>query len=368
MMEITRSIIDLVYARQKLSANIAAVKSSINSPIENKYVERKLISEISRYAKKIGLEADIAESIVSELIEDSKQVQRERLFGESVRKYLHSKRIKSVGVIGAGRMGGWFANYFMKMGTDVSIFDEDRVRAREKSRELGCAFAGNLEQLVASGLVIVAVPIGITPTLISDFAHRASANKTERLRRKIKVIEISSVKNEMGRAGLFDSGRARSGIELYSIHPLFGSDTPLFSAKTMIQIYPAGDNFIEKLFPHFRFLELDWKTHDMLMGILLSLPHAIALVFADIVSKAHGKVRHLDQVNSSSFDRLTDLSLRVLGENPDIYFEIQNLNPHSKEAFGQLHSSLEQFEASLNDASKFRNYFEAPKRLSNRPR
>jgi prephenate dehydrogenase/chorismate mutase len=360
MRNITKAIINLVHARQELSSGIADVKRSLGEQIYNEQVESKLVSDIGEYAQRIGLDEKIARAVVQDLIEYSKLAQREKISRVNVRSYLRANKVKTIGIVGAGRMGTWFANYFKIIGAKVMLYDENRLRAKSRAREIQCESVNGLEDLASSDMVIIAVPISKIPESVRDLT-KTLRNKIDRRKHTTRIFEISSVKSRMAGEGFFQrrSARERSQarIELYSIHPLFGPDAPMFAEKTMIQVYPSHANFVRGLFPHFQVMELNWKSHDKLMSVLLSLPHAVALAFADSVS-AYKIPNH---VSTPSFDRLLDLSNRVLKENPDVYFEIQKLNPYSKHSLLEMSRSLERLQKSVDKKSEFRRFFVRPK-------
>ena len=265
-----------------------------------------------------------------------------------VKSHLGSNRIRTISIVGAGRMGTGFARYFREIGKRVILFDGDRKRALTKSREIDCEFAKTFNDAANSDLIVVAVPITSAPKEIRRLIQsRDSA-------RKQRIIEISSVKSKISEAHLLDNSKLPKNVELYSIHPLFGPNANSYSVNTMIQV-GKSNKFVTDLFPHFRWFTMDWKEHDLLMSSILTLPHSHALVFADTVAR---RLKNFPKdISSPSFDHMLELTRRVLNENPDVYFEIQSENPFADIALRETISSLVKLRRSLKARRDFRSFF-----------
>lgn len=345
--DLTRTILALARARQKISLKIADVKQALGSDIENHAVEDKLSATMLAYARRVGLDQDMAKSMISMLIEHSKIVQRRRINMKLTRSYLFSNGVRTVSVIGVGRMGTWFARYFRDIGKRVILYDGNKKRALERSKETNYELAKSFEEASTSDLMIVAVPITSTTTVIRKLIRSINS------RRRVRIVEISSIKSSMSKANLLDDSKLPQNVELYSIHPLFGPNANSYSVNTLIQVGKSTD-FVRGLFPHFRLLTMDWKEHDELMSMILTLPHSHALAFADTLKKL-GRIPK--GIGSPSFESMLELSRKVLSENPDIYYEIQAENPFSSKAINMTISSLTELRRSLKARKAFRSFF-----------
>ena len=104
--DVTKSIIDLISARQKLSIEVARDKRKSAAPIENLKVESSLATKMEDYAEQLGVDPVLATRILSLILDSSKTVQRRAYYEESIRSFLKEKGIRKIAVIGAGRMGG----------------------------------------------------------------------------------------------------------------------------------------------------------------------------------------------------------------------------------------------------------------------
>ena len=352
--EITESIIDLVNARQNLSVEVARIKRLSNAPIENLQVELSLQSKVHDYAEEVGVDPLLASKMLSLILDSSKAVQRRSYYEESIRSFLREKRIDHIAVIGAGRMGGWFASYFTGLLHPPIIYDRDTKKAKSLARLVQGKPARNLDQVAREAdLVVVAIPISRTPAFV-----RQLMQKLPRRRGHLLILELTSVKDPLVRAGLIGKDAKKpDNIALYSIHPMFGPDAMHFAENKMLEISEnmEGDRLLQGLFPHFKILTLNAQEHDKMMSYVLSLPHLVSLLFADVITNAESQIK---DYSGPSFDRMLDLARKVLSESPSVYFDIQSSNPENSKMLKQLRKSLDYFDSMSRDKEAFRNFFE----------
>ena len=358
MQEVTRSILDLVSARQNLAQLIAQVKESSGAEVENHSVEERLSSEMIAYARSIGLDEHLANMIVLELIKYSKIAQRKKIYLNSIRTHLRTDKIKTVTIFGAGRMGGWFASYFIEAGAKVLLFDSHRRLSRSKARELGCEYAGSFEEAARADLVLIAVPIKATPREVRRLVRFSKENPN----RKVRILEISSIKSEMENAGLIQENKLPKNVALHSIHPLFGPTADPFSVNSLIQI-GIKSPFVHGIFPQYQIFHMSVRNHDQLMSTMLTIPHAHALSFANLVVKRKKTIP--ENIGSPSFDHLLELSNKTLKENRDVYYEIQATNPYADRAITDTMGSIRKIRSLLRDKKAFRKFFDETGRALN---
>lgn len=350
MQEITRSVLDLASARQNLAELIAQVKGSSGAEVENHLVEEKLRAEMAAYARKIGLDENLANKLVSELLEYSKITQRKKIHLDYIREHLRSNGVKTVSIFGAGRMGEWFARYFVEVGAKVLLYDANASLSRSKARKIGCGYAGSFVEAAVSDLQIIAVPIRVASHEIRRLVKFWKVNPEH----AGKIIEISSIKNEIEKAGLTKQGNLQTSVELFSIHPLFGSNANPFSANSLVHIGNKSE-FVKGIFPHYKIFCMNARNHDRLMSTLLTMPHVHALSFASSVAKRKKSIP--EQITSPSFDHLLELSKKTLKESADVYYEIQATNPYAGKAMADASSSVRKIKGLLRDKSAFRKFF-----------
>jgi prephenate dehydrogenase len=89
-------------------------------------------------------------------------------------------------------------------------------------------------------------------------------------------------------------------------------------------------------------VRLPLVDHDRIMADLLSLAHATAIAFALSLPEAEHPVR------STTFKALETLSANVVRESPEVYYEIQAMNPHSAASLERLRSALDRIVGAVN--------------------
>jgi prephenate dehydrogenase/chorismate mutase len=358
--EVTLAIVEAVKKRQELSNIVARIKEDSGVPIENLNVEKKLKARIAAHARKIGLESKLALKIADILIESSKVEQRKVMFSKRIRAFLTKNKINSVSIVGAGRMGGWFAHYFKNLKLDVLLYDQKSILAKNMARELDCDCITNYRSALNSDIILVAVPISRTRTEIRNIQRL-----TEKRRSRVRAIfEISSVKGTISERA-FESN---ANLSVVSIHPLFGPSADEFSQNTIAFVKRklstskgsrVALQLVQGIFPQYNIVQVDAIEHDREMALKLSLPHALALVFAKVLSR-HGTIWRDTRMGTTSFDALKDISGKVLSENPDVYFEIQTSNKYTLAVLNDLESAIREFKeiVELKDRSGFKRLFD----------
>lgn len=232
---------------------------------------------------------------------------------------------------GAGRMGSWFARYFLNRGYDVAIFDVRVDRAEHIARSIGArAYGSSIEAAREADILLIATPIDVTPKVVCEVAQW--------MRRNSILIEISSLKSKVMPV-LRDV--SKMGIRTLSVHPLFGSGAQGMAGEK-IALIPVSDSASEeglarRVFPEANIITVDLNTHDRVMALTLSLTHFMNIIFASIVGEED--VRLLKQLGGTTFSLQLIVSEAVMSEDPSLYASIQMTNEHTIEYIDKFLSS-----------------------------
>jgi len=222
---------------------------------------------------------------------------------------------------GAGRMGSWFAKYFLERGYEVVISDinVDRAEVVAKSLNLGLA-KNNIEAARIADLILVSTPINVTPNVLSEIMPELGGSKI--------VAEISSLKSNV-----LPTLReiANRGVKSLSIHPLFGSGARGMAGER-IALIPVSDQLVEedlarRIFPEAKIVVVDFKVHDEIMALTLALTHFINIVFASVVGEED--ISLLRRLGGTTFTLQLALSEAVMAEEPSLYASIQIDNEYT---------------------------------------
>ncbi|MEM1586117.1 MAG: prephenate dehydrogenase/arogenate dehydrogenase family protein [Candidatus Bathyarchaeia archaeon] len=222
---------------------------------------------------------------------------------------------------GAGRMGVWFARYFLEHGHEVIISDVRVDRAREVAKLMNVKLAeSNVEAARKASLILVSTPIDVTPEVLTEILPEIDKDAI--------VVEISSLKSRvlptLKRA-------AERGIRALSLHPLFGFGAQKLSSEK-IALVPVVDpiaekDLAEKIFPEAAIIPVNWNLHERAMALILALTHFVNIVFASIIGEED--IDMLKRLGGTTFTLQFILSEAVMSEEPSLYASIQMDNKYA---------------------------------------
>lgn len=321
---IDADILRKVAERQRIARRIEEVKARDGLPIRDFAREREVLERGRAVAADVGVDAELAREILAGLIRSSLTVQeRHRVAAAS------SGEGRTALVIGgAGRMGAWFVRFLAAQGYRVGVADPaEPPPGLRHWRDWREAPEGH-------DLLVVAAPLRVSSEILTELAERGTGSI---------VLEIGSVKAPLAEPL---TRLAARGVDVASIHPLFGPDNELLSGRHVALIdlgRPRATAAARELFASTMATVVDMglEEHDRLMAWVLGLSHALNLVFAEALRDAGVPISVLDRLASTTFDAQLSTARRVLAENPHLYFEIQHLNPHGGDALTTLTEAAE---------------------------
>jgi chorismate mutase/prephenate dehydrogenase len=128
---------------------------------------------------------------------------------------------------------------------------------------------------------------------------------------------------------------------------MFGPDTRLLSGRRIIFVdigAPDATEEAHKLFASTMVERVDMslEEHDRLIGYVLGLSHALNLAFFTALAGSGERVSELKQFSSTTFDAQLGVAMRVAGENPHLYYEIQALNEYGEAPLEALVNAAQQ--------------------------
>jgi len=321
--EIDRQLLRLAAERHKLAGDIGALKRAAGQPTRDYEREREVIELARAEADNLGLSTDLAESLMRRLIRSSLVHQEQARVSATD----HGLGRRALVIGGAGMMGRWFVDFLATQGFDVEVADP----AGPVPGHAHVADWRNCD--LTHDLIIIATPLGITAALLYELA-------------KIKptglIMDIASLKTPI-RDGL--KAVVNAGCRVVSLHPMFGPDTELLSGRHVIFIdlgAPAAVTEARALFEPtmVETAEMDLDEHDRLIAFVLGLSHALNIAFFNALVESGESVPRLAEISSTTFDAQLDVSSRVSRESPEVYYEIQALNEHGRDALDALEVSL----------------------------
>ena len=318
-----RRLLELIDERQRTSREIARVKRATGYPTRDYLRERQVILGARARAEALGVSPEIAEALMRLLIRSSLTTQEHA----SVLAHGAGSGQRALVIGGAGKIGGWFAQFLGSQGFAVEIADPRRP-----------ADLPGLDDWAASDLshdfIVVATPLAATNAILTALAARRPSGV---------VFDVASIKTPL-RSGL--QALCAAGVRTGSVHPMFGPDTELLSGRHVIFIdLKAGDSLerVRALFAPTMVEQvvMGLEEHDRLIAYVLGLSHALNIAFFTALAASGEDAPRLVQMSSTTFDAQFDIASKVAEESPELYFEIQRANDFGAESLNALARAVE---------------------------
>jgi chorismate mutase-like protein len=330
--EIDRALLELLRRRMDLAAEVGRIKAEAAMPVVVRDVEDRVLTRARQHAEACGVSEEVMESVFQAILRGS--VERQYRVGISLRRQ-RGERMLILG--GAGGMGAWFRGFFALAGHEVDIVDPALAGVPEapgRFRRLQ-----DIDDLDAYAALLVSVPLNRTPEVLAELVER---------RPRGAVIEVASIKSHLEAV----LGRARElGVRVHALHPMFGPGKSVYETLTFV-LAAQGDLVAERQqmesfirHPYTRLVVVPFPQHDRLMGWLLGLAHLSNLLFGAALTRSGIDPADLHACASATFSRHVTNALLVLNANPDLYLDIQYLNPHRHDVYTATREALDHFEA-----------------------
>lgn len=301
-------LIELIAERQRLVGEIGKSKQSTGRATRDFEREKDVLEMARRKAVALSVDPNLAEEVMRALIRSSLTSQeRDRVVAEGKG---NGRQVLVIG--GAGKMGGWFVDFFASQGFVTTIADPSVGNGPNR-------FSDWMEAGVDYDVIVVAAPLAVSGQILSDLADRNPPGL---------IFDIGSLKTPL-REGLEKLRDA--GCNVASLHPMFGPETELLSGRHLVFV-DAGSReataAARELFSATMVEELgmDLDDHDRLIAYVLGLSHALNIAFFTALADSGEAAPKLAKLSSTTFDAQLLVSALVAQDNPYLYFEIQNLN------------------------------------------
>jgi len=193
--------------------------------------------------------------------------------------------------------------------------------------------------------IVVATTLRVSREILDELARRKP---------KGVVFDVGSLKTPL-RASL--ERLVEVGVQVTSIHPMFGPETDLLSGRHVILVdlgfQEANDN-VRDLFGSTlaEIVEMSLEDHDRLIAYVLGLSHALNIAFVTALAESGEAVPHLARLSSTTFDRQLEVAAAVAHDNPRLYFEIQHLNAYGNESLRSLREAAAKVEKVVQEGDE----------------
>jgi prephenate dehydrogenase len=246
-----------------------------------------------------------------------------------------------VAIIGGTRgLGNWIANFLKERGCDVIITGRNSLMGMEISEKIGVSYtSNNIEAASGADIVILAVPIDVTPKIIMEVAPH--------LKEGSLLMDVTSVKEEPSRAM---EEVIPDGVEFIPTHPMFGPRIKSLEGQVVVltpldkgKWYEKVNKFLES--ENARVIETTPQIHDQMMSIVQGLTHFAYISIAVTLERFQVDVKMSRKFASPVYSLMLDMIARIVSQNPYMYYSIQTQNHYVAEVHKQFSSTIDE----LND-------------------
>jgi chorismate mutase / prephenate dehydrogenase len=320
------SLISAMAQRQTIVAEIGRTKEAAGKQLRDFKREAEVLAHVRSNALAAQLDPALAESVMKLLIGASlTQQEQKRIQNAGVGA---ARRALIIG--GNGKMGRWFAGFLDALGFSVEINDPSGTPEGFAASDHWQASAQVVD------LIVVATPIGLTAAFLGELA---------RIQTQALIFDIGSLKSPL-KSALRHA--AQAGLQICSVHPMFGPDTQLLSDRHILLMDAGNRAAVDAAKALFgvtsaQLVDIDLDQHDELIAFVLGLSHAVNIVFAAALADSGAAAPLLAQLSSTTFDRQLEVASRVVQENPALYFEIQHLNDAREHSLQALEKTVQRF-------------------------
>jgi len=226
-----------------------------------------------------------------------------------------------IAIIGAGKMGVWFAKFCKDNGEEVILADRNEAKLARLGAELGVETADFATAIQKADNVMICVSINAFEDVVKKIAPNIREGQI--------VIDICSVKEQPVK---IMHQHIKKGLVL-GTHPVFGPGSKGVKHKAYI-LTPTNaeeQTFAEKYKTWLekvgaRVFIMSPKKHDELMSIVLGLPHFLGLVACDTLLE-QPDFTQTKKVAGTTYRMLLTLAEATALETPDLYASLQMTLP-----------------------------------------
>ena len=222
-----------------------------------------------------------------------------------------------VAILGAGKMGAWFAKFFLEEGYSVVVADRKEEKLAKLKSELAVETADFLEAVEYADRVLICVSINAFESIVKMIAPRIRENQV--------VMDICSIKKLPVKVM---HKYIKRGVVL-GTHPVFGPGSKGIGHKAFV-LTPTRPEEIKFAETYKAWLEqkearvfvISPEKHDELMSVVLGLPHFLGVVACDSLLE-QGDYAGTKKVAGTTYRLLFTLAEATALENPELFASLQ---------------------------------------------
>jgi len=222
-----------------------------------------------------------------------------------------------IAIIGAGKMGVWFAKFFLEEGYSVVVADRSKEKLSKLKGEIAVETADFVEAVQNADRVLICVSISAFEAVIKTISPSIREDQV--------VMDICSIKDFPVKVM---HKHIKTGLVL-GTHPVFGPGSKSVKHKAFI-LTPTNAEEREFAESFKKWLEtkkarvfvMPPKKHDELMSVVLGFPHFLGLVACETLLE-QADYPETKNVAGTTYRMLLTLAEVTALENPELFASLQ---------------------------------------------
>ena len=222
-----------------------------------------------------------------------------------------------IAVLGAGKMGVWFAKFFLTEGYSVVVADRKKEKLTKLKKDLAVETADFAEAVENADRVLICVSISAFEEIVKKISPAIRDGQI--------VMDICSIKDFPVKTM---HKHLKGGLVL-GMHPVFGPGSTTIENKTFVltptnrQEEAFAEDFKKWLeTKKARVFVMPPQKHDQLMSVVLGLPHFLGLVACDTLLE-QADYSETKDVAGTTYRMLFTLAEVAALENPELFASLQ---------------------------------------------
>ena len=230
-----------------------------------------------------------------------------------------------IAILGAGKMGVWFAKFFLAEGYSVVVADRKKEKLAKLKQELAVETADFAEAVEKADRVLICVSINAFEEIVKKISPAVSHGQI--------VMDICSIKDVPVKTM---HTHLKDGLIL-GMHPVFGPGSTTIENKAFV-LTPTNsqEEAFAKDFKKWletkkaRVFVMAPQKHDQLMSVVLGLPNFLGLVACDTLLE-EVDYHETKDVAGTTYRMLFTLAEVAALENPELFASLQLTLPELDE-------------------------------------
>jgi prephenate dehydrogenase len=222
-----------------------------------------------------------------------------------------------IAILGAGKMGVWFAKFFLAEGYSVVVADRKKDKLAKLKKELAVETADFAEAVKNADRVLLCVSINAFEEVVKKISPAVHEGQV--------IMDICSIKD----VPVKTMHKHLKGGLILGMHPVFGPGSTTVENKTFVltptdsQEEAFAEDFKKWLeTKKARVFVMYPQKHDELMSMVLGLPHFLGLIACDTLLE-QADYTETKEVAGTTYRILFTLAEATALENPELFSSLQ---------------------------------------------